>query len=59
MDKTDKTELAFKATEKMIADIEKNLQAAIRLEDWSRAAYLNAYINGMKQIEEIFRQAVG
>ena len=41
-------------TRKMIADMEKKLQAAIEREDWAKAADLDSYIGGMRQIETVF-----
>ena len=54
----EKLELAFRVSQKMIADMEVKLGDAIRREDWARAADLKAYISGMTQIEIVFTQAV-
>lgn len=60
MDKTlqEKVELGLRVSHKMIDDMEKKLQEAISREDWKRAGDLKSYIDGMKQIEVVFDQAV-
>ena len=56
MNKTlqEKLELGLKVSEKMIADMEDRLQDAIEHENWTKAADLKSYINGMDQIIIIF-----
>jgi protein-arginine kinase activator protein McsA len=53
----DKTKIAIAATKRMIADTEAKLQKAIERENWTRAAELQPFINGMYQVLAIFEQA--
>jgi len=50
----EKVQLGLHVTRKMIADFEDKLREAIKDENWSRAADLKAYIDGMLQIEVVF-----
>lgn len=60
MDETlqEKIELGMKVTQKMISEMEVNLQDAIEKERWIRAAELDAYLRGMRQIQIVISQAI-
>lgn len=53
-----KLKLAFSASRIMIAQAEERQISAIDSEDWQRAADLQRYISGMKQILILFEQSV-
>ena len=58
MEKTlqEKIEMARKVTEKMIAEMDAKLQQAIKREDWAKAADVDSYISGMRQIQVVIEQ---
>ena len=49
-----KIEVAFKASERIIADIEISLENAISRGDWATATSLAAFVSGANQIKTIF-----
>ncbi len=53
-----KVKLGIRVSEKMIADMDRNLQEAIAHENWTRASELKSYMSGMQQILIVFEQAV-
>ena len=55
----EKIERAVVATNRIIAESSKELQKAIRREEWGRAATLKSFISGMNQTLVIFDQALG
>lgn len=48
---------AIETAEKLITDAEGRKAQAIRLENWRRAAELDALIEGQRQILELFKLA--
>jgi protein-arginine kinase activator protein McsA len=58
MEKTlqEKIEMARKVTEKMIAEMDAKLQQAIKREDWAKAADIDSYVSGMRQIQVVIEQ---